>query len=256
MTQNSRLTDKSSLVFQEIDRVVLCPDNTDTSIQQFSATKESVSRVLQDFLAGQGITDDQITVIDAFLFVFNDARFAKWHRLTWWEQRKYVDSIKENCHYNERANVLLAQSHLAPYISYSDSMVAKSTDMEVKRAWMRKRLVLKECFWNAIDSFSHAAYYKKKYQNLEIFPALCLLLCTITDKYDGKSEVVLGVDNGTGFLYKKKSRESLLISFLYKTFKFFFRKGAFYIGGLELGLLETDSNLSCHGSGAVVYQGW
>jgi len=256
MTQNTRLTDKASLVFQEIDHVVLCPDNTDFSIQQFSATKESVSRVLQDFLAGQGITDDQITVIDAFLFVFNDARFAGWHRLNWWEQRKYIDSIKENRLYNERAHILLARSYLAPYINYSDGMVAKSTDMEVKRAWMRKRLVLKECFWNAIDSFSHAAYYKKKYQNRKIFPALCLLLCTITDKNDRKSELVLGVDNGTGFLYKKKSRESLLISFLYKTLKFFFRKGAFYIGGLELGLLETDSNLSCHGSGAVVYQGW
>ena len=35
-----------------------------------------------------------------------------------------------------------------------------------------------------------------------------------------------------------------------------FKKGVFYIGGLELGLIETESELSCHGSGAVVYQGW
>ena len=244
------------MFFQEIDLVVLRPDNADTSSQRISATKESVSRVLQDFLAAQDISDDQISVIDVFLFVFNDSRFAGWHRLNWWEQRKYIDSIKENNLYNERANALLAQSRLAPYINYTDDMVAKSTDMEVKRAWMRKRLVLKECFWNAIDSFSHAAYYKKKYQDRKIFPALCLLLCNITDKHDRKSELILGVDNGTGFLYKKKSRESLLINFLYKAYKFFFRKGAFYIGGLELGLLETDSKLSCYGSGAVVYQGW
>ena len=83
-----------------------------------------------------------------------------------------------------------------------------------------------------------------------------MLLCNVIDKNGRKTELVLGIDNGTGSLYKKRSRESLMIRFFYKTYKFFIRSGAFYIGGLELGLLETDSELSCHGSGAVVYQGW
>jgi hypothetical protein len=256
MTQNPRLSDKSCSILQAIDLAALLSHNTDTSKQRLSATRESISEVLWNFLISQDITGDRISVVDGFLFVFNEPRFARWHLLSWWEQRQYTESIKDNKLYTERANALLAQSHLAPYISYSDDMVAKSTDLEVKRAWMRKRLVLKECFWNAIDSFSHAAYFKKKYRDRKIFPALCLLLCNITDKNGRKSEVVLGIDNGTGFLYKKKSRESFLISLLYKTYKFFFRNGAFYIGGLELGLLETDSKLSCHGSGAVVYQGW
>ena len=133
-------------------------------------------------------------------------------------------------------------------------MVAKSTDREVKRAWMRKRLVLQECFWNTIDSISHAAYFKKKY--LELLPALCLLLCKVIDKTGRETELVLGIDNGTGFLYKKKSRDSAMIRLFYEAYKLFFRRGVFYIGGLELGLMETESDLSCHGAGAVVYQGW
>ena len=256
MTQPPCLADNSSSILQAIDLALLRAHNTDTSKQLLSATRESVSEVLRDFLALQDITYDRISLLDGFLFVFNESCFARWHLLNWWEQRKYIESIKDNTLYTERANALLAQSHLAPYIKYEDDMVAKSTDLDVKRAWMRKRLVLKECFWNAIDSFSHAAYFKKKYQDHKILPALCLLLCNITDKNGRKSEFVLGIDNGTGFQYKKKSRESTLISLLYKTYKFFFRSGAFYIGGLELGLLETESKLSCHGSGAVVYQGW
>ena len=256
MMQDPRLADKPFSVLQEIDLVVLHSDIVDTSDQVLAATRNSVSEVLRDFLAAQDITDDRISVIDGFLFVFNDSRFARWHLLNWWEQREYIESIKDNEPYTRRANALLSLSRLAPYISYSDDMVAKSSDLEVKRAWMRKRLVLKECFWNANDSFSHAAYFKKKYQDRKIIPALCLLLCNITDINGRKSEQVLGVDNGTGFHYKKKSRESIAISLLYKTYKFFFRSGAFYIGGLELGLLETDSELSCYGSGAVVYQGW
>ena len=119
---------------------------------------------------------------------------------------------------------------------------------------MRKRLVLQECFWNGIDTISHAAYYKKKYR--ELYPALCLLLCNIIDENGRETELFLGIDNGTGFVYKKKSRESALFHLCYMVYRFFFRKGVFYIGGLELGLLETESELSCHGSGAVVYQGW
>jgi len=159
MTQNPRLSDKSCSILQAIDLAALLSHNTDTSKQQLSATRESISEVLWNFLISQDITDDRISVVDGFFFVFNEPRFARWHLLSWWEQRKYTESIKDNNIYTGRANALLARSHLAPYISYSDDMVAKSTDLEVKRAWMRKRLVLKECFWNAIDSFSHAAYF-------------------------------------------------------------------------------------------------
>jgi hypothetical protein len=255
MMQDPRVADRVFSFLREIDVVLLRPDIVDTSDQVLAATRESLGVVLRDFLAVQDIADDRISVIDGFLFIFNESRFAGWHLLNWWEQRTYIESIKDNGLYAGRANALLAQSHLAPYIGYTDDMVAQSTDLEVKRAWMRKRLVLKECFWNAIDSFSHAAYFKKKYQDQQTLPALCLLLCNVADTNGKNTEFVLGVDNGTGFQYKKKSRDSILISLLHKTYKFFFRSGAFYIGGLELGLLETDSELSCHGSGAVVYQG-
>jgi hypothetical protein len=254
MMQQSPKVDKLFTVLQEIDLIEQLPGSAGGLDEMLTETRESIAGVFGKFLAVQDLSDDRISVLDGFCFVFNDPQYLQWHTLNWWEQRKYIQAIKDHQSYIGRAQALLAHSHLAPYLGYSDDMVAKSTDQEVKQAWMRKRLVLKECFWNAIDSISHAAYYQKKYQNL--FPAFCVLLCKVIDKNGRETELVWGIDNGTGFLYKKKSRESGMFNFFYKAYKFFFRRGVFYIGGLELGLLETDSELSCHGSGAVVYQGW
>lgn len=254
MLQPSSLTDKSNGIIQVIDLVALHPDRAGNFNELLHGTRESISGVFKDFSAAKGLINNSLSIVDGFLFVFNDPVFASWHTLTWWEQQKFILAIKDNLLYAERSHELLLKSYLAQYINYSDDAVARSTDMEVKQAWMRKRLVLKECFWNVLDSISYAAYHQKKYQ--EMFPALCLLLCNVTDGKGRKTELLLGIDNGIGCVYKKISRESALLLFLYKTYKFFFRKGVFYTGGLKLGLLETDSELSCHGSGAVVYQEW
>ena len=254
MMQQPPSVDKPFTVLQEIDLVALHPGRTKGNDTRLVAARENITAVFQDFLAEKKISHDRISVIDGFLFLFNEPGFSRWHILDWWEQRKQIQAIKDNRLYTERAHVMLTRSCFAPYIGYSDEMVAKSSELVVKRAWMRKRLVLQECFWNVIDSISHAAYFKRKYQ--ELFPVLCVLLCNVTDKNGRETELILGIDNGTGFLYKKKSRDSAMIRFFYKSFKLFFRRGVFYIGGLELGLLETESELSCHGSGAVVYQGW
>ena len=252
MLQSPKI-DKLFSVLQEIDLVLLLPDTAGSYAEMLPATLESIAEVFSKFLAARELSE-RISVIDGFFFLFNDPVYFKWHSLSWWEQRKYIQAIKDHQSYTSRAQALLAHSCLASYLDYSDEMVAKSTDREVKQAWMRKRLVLKECFWNAIDSISHAAYFKKKYQDQ--FPALCLLLCNIIDTKGKETELFLGIDNGTGFLYKKKSRDSAMFNLFYEAYKLFFRSGVFYIGGLELGLLETDSELSCHDSGAVVYQGW
>lgn len=254
MMQQTPNHDKPFWIFEGIDLVALQALPVQEQDEMLAATRESISYVLQEFLAAKGLTAEALSVIDGFIFLFNEPSFASWHSLNWWEQRRLIRTIRDHQLYTGRAQTLLDRSCLAPYIHYSDDMVAKSTDLQVKHAWMRKRLVLKECFWNAIDSFSHAAYHQQKYQGL--FPALGVLLCNIIDKNGRETELVLGIDNGTGFQYKKKSRDSVLFRFLYKGFKFVFRKGVFYIGGLELGLLETDSELSCHGAGCVVYQGW
>ena len=254
MNQLSPLTSKFHEIIQDIDLEALHPSRAGNHNELLTATRESITTVFGAFLEAKELSEDRISIIDGFLFLFNDPIFAKWHTLNWWEQQKLILAFKDHQPYTERALALLTHSHLAPYLDFSDDMVARSTDQEVKRAWMRKRLVQKECFWNVIDSVSHAAYFQKKYQYQ--YPALCVLLCNVIDKNGRKTELVLGIDNGAGSLYKKKSRESLMIRLFYKTYKFFIRTGVFYIGGLELGLLETDSELSCHGSGAVVYQGW
>lgn len=245
---------KTLRVIEDIEAVKLLSSPDIDQLEILADSRKSVALVFEEFLKSKNIDHGHISILDGFLFILNDPKYSDWRRLNWWEQRQRVRTMKDHPHYVDRARALLTHSHLAPYLDYSDNMVAKSNDLRVKHAWMRKRLVLKECFWNALDSFSHAAYFKNKYR--ELYPALCVLLCNIEDRDGRQTELVLGIDNGTGFLYKKKSRESTLIRFLYKAYKFFFRKGVFYIGGLELGLLETDGELSCHGSGAVVYQGW
>jgi len=239
---------------QKIDLVALHPECIRGEEKKIDATRASIAEVLLDFLEARGLSAEQIEVVDGFLFLFNEPRFMEWGALNWWEQREQVRAIKDTRLFSDRAQFLLQHSYLAPYINYSDDMVAKSTDRLVKYAWMRKRLVLQECFWNTIDSISHAAYFQKKYHDM--YPGLCLLLCNVIAKNGQKKEQFFGIDNGIGYLYKKKSRDSAMFRLIYKTFKFFLRSGVFYIGGLELGLLETDAELSCHGSGAVVYQGW
>jgi hypothetical protein len=246
--------EKIPAILQNLDFVALYPDHGNHDDDKFAVTRASITKVLQDFWATWEYSGKRIELIDGFTFIFNAPDFSNWHKLNWWEQRRQILAIKDHQDYLERAQLLLQRSSLAPYIDYADDMVAKSTDQHVKHAWMRKRLVLKECFWNVLDSISHAAYFKKKYINQ--YPALCILLCRIVDTDDKETEVVLGIDNGTGFLYKKKSRESALFHFIHVAFKYLLRTGVFYIGGLELGLLETDGRLSCHGLGAVVYQSW
>ena len=241
-------------VLQEIDLVALHPECIRGEEKKLAATRASIAEVLQDFLEARSLPAQQIEVVDGFLFLFNEPLFMQWHTLNWWEQRQQVQAIKDSRLFSDRAQLFLQQSYLAPYINYSDDMVAKSNDRLVKHAWMRKRLVLQECFWNTIDSVSHAAYFQKKYRDM--YPGLCLLLCNVIGRNGQENEQFFGIDNGIGYLYKKKSRDSAMFRLIYKAFKFFSRSGVFYIGGLELGLLETDGELSCHGSGAVVYQGW
>jgi hypothetical protein len=241
-------------IIAKLDLAALHPDEVNSEDEKFAVTRASIIKVLHDFLQTREFSGKQIELIDGFVFLFNGPDFSQWRRLNWWEQRRQILAIKDQQLYLDRAHLLLQRSIFAPYIGYADDMVAKSSEQKVKHAWMRKRLVLKECYWNAIDSISHAAYFKHKYKNQ--YPALCVILCRTVDSDNKEKEMVLGIDNGTGFLYKKKSRESALFHLIHVVFKYFLRTGIFYIGGLELGLLETDSSLSCHGSGAVVYQGW
>ena len=179
MNQLSPLTDKLLEIIQGIDLVASYPDHASSLNEMLAATRESIITVLGDFLKAKKLTEDKISVVDGFLFLFNDPIFAKWHTLNWWEQQKLILAFKDHQPYTERALALLTHSHLAPYLDFSDDMVARSTDQEVKRAWMRKRLVLKECFWNVIDSVSHAAYFQKN-TSINIRLSVCYFVTLLT----------------------------------------------------------------------------
>ena len=218
MKQQQLFIEKPFKWLQEIDLTALhpcCAEGEGAEI--LAATRISIREVFQEFLRQKKLSDDRISLVDGFFFLFNEPEFARWNSMSWWEQRKHVMAMKNHELYADRALTLLGRSCFAPYIGYSDAKVAESTDLRVKRAWMRKRLVLKECYWNTIDSISYAAYHQKKYR--ELFPALCVLLCIVTDANGAQKELVLGIDNGVGLQCRKKSRESLLYRSLYTIFK-------------------------------------
>ena len=49
-----------------------------------------------------------------------------------------------------------------------------------------------------------------------------LRLCNVIGPNSEKNEQFFGIDNGIGYLYKKKSRDSAMFRLIYKIFKLFF----------------------------------
>jgi hypothetical protein len=88
--QQSQIVDKPYTVLHEIDLVALLTGSANTPDEMLPATLESIAGVFRKFLAAQDLADDRISVIDGFLFLFNDPRFFEWSTLNWWEQRKYI----------------------------------------------------------------------------------------------------------------------------------------------------------------------
>jgi len=66
MMQNPPLNNKPSTILQEIDLVTLHPDVVNGHIEMLDATRESITKVLQDFLVVKELSDDRISVIDGF----------------------------------------------------------------------------------------------------------------------------------------------------------------------------------------------
>jgi hypothetical protein len=217
-----------------------------------AATKEAINRVLEDFSAAHLADSHPCRVVDCFFYIFNSDDFAHWHQMDWWRQRKILRNLKSNIGYTDRAEEMLSRSAFREQYAIPDSKVGYYSDPRVSYGWMRKRLLLKESYWNILDSIAYGAYHKNKYK--DIFPGIGILLLAEPEASDDPNEILLIIDNGAGRDFKKTSKDSGAFRLLYKLWKLVHRRGLYLIGGLHLGLQETCGILHCYGTGAVTTQ--
>ena len=72
MMQKSQIVDKPHAVLQEIDLIALLSESAGGDDAMLIETRESIVRVFRKFMASQDLSDDRVSVIDGFLFVFNE----------------------------------------------------------------------------------------------------------------------------------------------------------------------------------------
>lgn len=223
-----------------------------SNLDMIKATREKLHDLQARYLRSAKIKSEHIAPIDCFYYILNADYFSQWSQLSWWKQRVKLQELREDGFYLERVDRLLEKSFFRKYYAYSDKMVRDSGNPAVKFAWNRKRLARKEAYWNALDSISHAAYFQKKYDGM--YPGILVSLSALRTETGAINEILLIVDNGVGRKFKKKSKDTGSLWFLYRLWKILQPKGVYYIGGMKLGLESISCELHCQGDGAVVRQ--
>jgi len=185
--------------------------------------------------------------VDGFYFIFDNGFADGWDENDWWDQREKLKVMQTNSIYRERTISLLKHSMYQDHYTYQVRRIPDQDNHMEQYASRRERLHLKEGYENVIDSMSHAAYYRSKFS--DIYPGLLQILYT----YNGEEEILI-VDNGFGKKFHKPYRRIAPWRLLFKAYKLIMNWGAYYIGGMHLGLKVTYGRLSCFGDGAVVIQ--
>jgi len=225
---------------------------TASNQDMIAATREKLRDLYARYLRSAKIKSECIAPTDCFYYILNIDDFSQWPQLSWWKQRAKLQALRGDRFYLDRVGLLLEKSIFRKYYAYSDKMVRDSNNPAVKFAWNRKRLARKEAYWNALDSISHAAYFQKKYGKM--YPGILVNLSALRTESGGINEILVIVDNGAGREFKKKSKDTGSLWFLYKLWKVLRPKGVYYIGGMKLGLESISCELHCLGDGAVVCQ--
>lgn len=210
-------------------------------------TGSAVANVCRQYLIKRRYSPERIEILDSFYFIFNDVYFEKWSRIDWWGQRKILKRLQPLELYKGRAAKLLAYSKYSEYFQYQVDRIPDDLPPLEAYARRRERLFLKEAYENCLDSVSHAACFTDKYQG--VLPAFLMMIFKT-----GQTEEILLADNGIGRTFFKPYRGNRLWRFLFKKYKLLRQGGAYYLGGMHLGLVTTCGRLHCFGSGAVVVQ--
>ncbi len=137
-----------------------------------SLTLTELNHTFKLYLAKKSIGIDDISILSQFSVIFNDPRFARWHKLSKVEQSNALTEIV----------VLPPVCH-----ELIKKLSATAGDVQIVSA------VLKDAYQNAIDSFSHAAFVQQKY--LHHFPGFKLILLLYQVE---KRMILVLIDNGFG----------------------------------------------------------
>jgi len=228
---------------------IICQTKSPERCQQdlIDKTRSAVDDICRQYLIRQRCSPERIEILDSFYFIFNESYFEKWHRIDWWGQREILKRLQPLRLYKERAAKLLAHSGYSKYFQYQVERISDELPPLEAYARRRERLFLKEAYENCLDSISYAACFTDKYQG--ILPAFLMMIFQA-----GQTEEILVADNGIGRTFFKPYRGNKVWRFLFKKYKHLRQGGAYYLGGMHLGLITTYGRLSCFGSGAVVDQ--
>ncbi|MBF0471766.1 MAG: hypothetical protein HQL48_10380 [Gammaproteobacteria bacterium] len=208
-------------------------------------TLSELNHLFKLYLGKRNTRLEDISILAQFSVIFNDPRFAEWHEM-------------------DRSAQDLALTELVRLPQIYDELIAKvgtiAGDAQIIKS------VVKDAYQNAIDSFSHAAFMQRKYQNM--FPGFKVIL--FLDQINHKLNLIV-VDNGFGekVIKPKKSHTGQtydddifmrLIDWLFRSFvdkKGEVERRIAYTGGQGLGLkkigieLRLDYDLHFFSTGAV-----
>lgn len=209
-------------------------------------TLTQLNHIFKLYLQTRDLDHDKISILGQFSLIFNEPLFSKWYTMSKLEQSNALTEIV-------KLPELYDELILSIGTTAGDATIIKS--------------VVKDAYQNAIDSFSHAAFVQKKYQNY--FPGIKIIL--YIDQL--RQLIVLSVvDNGYGekILKPKKTYtgDSYGDDFISKFVDWMVRRyvekeqselrhDIAYTGGQGLGLnkikVEMQLEVDVHflGSGAV-----
>ena len=146
-------------------------------------TLAELNHVFKMYLQERGTRKKDISIVGQFSLLFNDLKFAEWHKLSKSEQS---ESLSEQVKFPQVYDELI------------DPLSATAGDAQIVRN------VVKDALQNSIDSFSHAAFLQKKY--ITRCPGVKIILFI-----DQASErmVLAVVDNGFGAKITKPKKSHM-----------------------------------------------
>lgn len=229
------------------ETLCMADDTAGLNPDKLNRTQAALTELLTRYLADKSTDIDRVRIDDCFYFIFSPGPFETWREKDWWDQREILKELRSNTIYKDRTVSLLKHSIYNRHFRFQVDTVPDQDDPISQYAGKRERLYVKEGYENVLDAVSKAAYYTDKYSDQ--YPGLLQILFEL-----GQTEEILIVDNGTGRKFHKPYRRITPWRFCYKFYKLIMNHGAYYIGGMHLGLKVTFGRLYCYGLGAVVSQ--
>jgi len=158
----------------KVGPVIYQPEDTllDKDRLKKDMTLSELNHVFRLYLTKKGLRMKDISILGLFSVIFNDPQIVRWHDLS---KREQSDALTR----------LVRMSDV--YDELIEKIGSTAGDAQIIKS------VVKDAYQNAIDSFSHAAYLQKKYNDR--FPGFKIVL--FVDQVS-QTLILTLIDNGFG----------------------------------------------------------